>query len=201
MHLAAPKRGETVVHIGAGHGYYTAILSELVGPDGRVIAVEYDEKSAQRAKANLADRTNVSVVHGNGFDWPKDEADVVYVNFATSHPAETWIENLNIGGRLAFPLGVPPSRSIGGSNLNAVSFLVTRADGGYAVAPIAAVSFVFAEGLGPEPNGQEFKAVYKSLAKGGWNNVKSLIWRKPADDERCWHVGRGWALSFDEISA
>src|SRR5690349_16587332 len=31
------KRGEAVAHIGAGTGYFTAILAEVVGPSGRVL--------------------------------------------------------------------------------------------------------------------------------------------------------------------
>jgi len=37
---AAPQPGEHVLHIGAGVGYYTAILAELVGATGRVTAIE-----------------------------------------------------------------------------------------------------------------------------------------------------------------
>jgi protein-L-isoaspartate(D-aspartate) O-methyltransferase len=39
---AAPQPGEHVVHIGAGVGYYTAIMAELVGASGRVTAIELD---------------------------------------------------------------------------------------------------------------------------------------------------------------
>src|SRR6201999_3987174 len=42
LHAADVKPGESVVHIGIGGGYYTAILSRLVGPRGRVTAVEFD---------------------------------------------------------------------------------------------------------------------------------------------------------------
>jgi protein-L-isoaspartate(D-aspartate) O-methyltransferase len=34
------QEGETVVHIGAGTGYYSALLSKLVGPTGSVHAYE-----------------------------------------------------------------------------------------------------------------------------------------------------------------
>src|SRR5437868_3091170 len=47
------KKGERVLQIGAGTGYYSAILAELVGGTGSVIAVEYDEALAQKAKENL----------------------------------------------------------------------------------------------------------------------------------------------------
>ncbi|EAB6718403.1 SAM-dependent methyltransferase, partial [Salmonella enterica subsp. enterica] len=36
----APQPGETVSHVGAGTGYYTAILSGLVSPGGKVFAYE-----------------------------------------------------------------------------------------------------------------------------------------------------------------
>src|SRR5271170_991959 len=48
------KEGETVLQIGAGAGYYTAILAELAGPTGRVIAYEIAPDIAARAAANLA---------------------------------------------------------------------------------------------------------------------------------------------------
>ena len=47
-------RGAHVVHIGAGAGYYSAVLAEIVGAEGRVTAVEIDADLAARARANLA---------------------------------------------------------------------------------------------------------------------------------------------------
>ena len=43
------KEGETIVQIGAGAGYYTAILATLVGRKGRVIAYEIEPEMAARA--------------------------------------------------------------------------------------------------------------------------------------------------------
>ncbi|WP_309086645.1 SAM-dependent methyltransferase [Chelativorans sp.] len=48
----APEPGQTVVHLGAGTGYYSAILSHLVGPTGKVIAVEIDPRLARKRKPN-----------------------------------------------------------------------------------------------------------------------------------------------------
>ena len=58
---AAPMRGETVVHIGAGTGYYTAVLATLVGPTGWVSAYEIEADLAARAIENLRGFSNVSV--------------------------------------------------------------------------------------------------------------------------------------------
>ena len=50
----AIAEGETVLQIGAGAGYYTAILAHLVGPAGKVIAYEIEPDIAGRARENLA---------------------------------------------------------------------------------------------------------------------------------------------------
>ncbi len=65
MAQAQIEQGDHVVHIGAGTGYYTAILAHLTGPAGRVTGVEYDAGLAVRATANLSG-TRVRVVQGDG---------------------------------------------------------------------------------------------------------------------------------------
>src|ERR1700722_8113396 len=62
------KQGETVVQIGAGAGYYTAILATLVGPKGRVIAYEIEPDIAERAAANLATYPQVEVRASSGVE-------------------------------------------------------------------------------------------------------------------------------------
>src|SRR5260221_9566829 len=47
---AAPHEGDHLVHVGAGVGYYTAIMAHLVGPSGRVTAIEFDAALAAAPK-------------------------------------------------------------------------------------------------------------------------------------------------------
>ena len=47
--------------MGAGTGYYTAILAYLVGSSGKVVGYEIDNDLARRATGNLADLSNVEV--------------------------------------------------------------------------------------------------------------------------------------------
>jgi protein-L-isoaspartate(D-aspartate) O-methyltransferase len=77
-----PLTGARVVHIGAGTGYYSALLSRLVGNKGHVLAVEYDAKLLERAERNLAGYENVSLVAGDGASLAFEPVDAVYVNFA-----------------------------------------------------------------------------------------------------------------------
>jgi protein-L-isoaspartate(D-aspartate) O-methyltransferase len=97
---AAPRPGERVVHIGAGVGYYTAILAHMVG-ESRVTAIEFDGGLAERLAANFAGQPNVRALQGDGGAQIEfDPADVIYVNAGATRPADVWLDRLKGGGRL-----------------------------------------------------------------------------------------------------
>src|SRR5258708_20493724 len=47
------QAGASVAHVGSGTGYYSAILAELVGPAGKVSAIEVDPDFALQTWENL----------------------------------------------------------------------------------------------------------------------------------------------------
>ena len=53
--------GARVLHVGAGLGYYTAVMAHCTGPAGRVLAFEADPVLAAQARANLESRPWVAV--------------------------------------------------------------------------------------------------------------------------------------------
>jgi protein-L-isoaspartate(D-aspartate) O-methyltransferase len=101
---AAPQRGEAVLHVGAGVGYYTAILAELAG---RVLAYEVDAGLAARAKELLSDWQNVQVEAGDAAA-PPGRFDVIFINAGVTHPLPSWLGALNEGGRMLLPLTAHP---------------------------------------------------------------------------------------------
>jgi protein-L-isoaspartate(D-aspartate) O-methyltransferase len=100
----AIEEGETVAHIGCAVGYYSAILAEIVGPRGRVLAVELDPELCERARRNLRRWRQVEVRHGDGTQEPREPVDVVWVHGGVTHPQPRWLEAIGPGGRLAMPL-------------------------------------------------------------------------------------------------
>ena len=104
MARAPIRPGDHVVHIGTGTGYYTAIMSHLAGPSGKVTGIEVDTGLATRAKKNLSSYSNVRIVEGDGTTVPFDPADVIYVNAGVTRPADQWLDGLREGGRLILPL-------------------------------------------------------------------------------------------------
>lgn len=98
------RPGATVLQVGAGVGYFTAILAELVTDSGRVIAYEIDEGLAARAKGNLAGYGHVEVLSG---DATKAESlpalDAVIVFAGATHVPGNWLSRLGESGRVVIP--------------------------------------------------------------------------------------------------
>lgn len=196
IHALAPQPGESVVHIGAGTGYYSAILAAMVGETGHVTAVEFDPALADRADECLKPYANVELVRGSGSDWPKQPCDIVYVNFATDRPLERWVDMLKPGGRLLFPLGVPADAPGGGSVFSdrAGYLLVKRVEAGYAARFLQGVSFIWGVDL-PSGDRDSRDKLAASFRRGGALRVRGLRWKSPpAPDE--WFSGSDWGLTF-----
>jgi len=188
--------GSRVAHIGAGGGYYTAIVAELVGPDGQVIAVEIDRPLAEAAERNLKPWPQVEVRCADGAEEPRETVDVVYVSVAAAAPTAPWVQHLAPGGRLLFPLGAP-GHAVAGyrSSREAAMLLVERQGREFAARFLMPVSFVFAEALlGSDADAD---ALHLAMQRGGWEKVRSLRWGDPGPQERAWCWTPHWSLSYD----
>ncbi len=184
----SPAAGDTVVHVGAGAGYYTAILAELVGPSGHVIAYEIEPDIAERARANLIDYRQVEVHARSGVGEELPKANAIYVNAAASFPVPEWLRALKIGGRLVFPLQA--ERSSG------AMLLITRPKRGEAWPArfLCGAVFIPCEGAADRTVGERLDAAFR---RGGSNDVRSLrLDGKPG--ARDWLRADGWALSTAE---
>lgn len=93
-----------VVQIGCGLGYFSAVLSHIVGPKGSVRAIECDARLAARAAASLRPYGNVTVIHGDGCAEIGDPADVIIVHAGFASPHPLWLDSLRPRGRLLVPL-------------------------------------------------------------------------------------------------
>lgn len=193
---AGPRPGEHVVHIGAGVGYYTAILAELVGPSGQVTAVEYDPDLAARARANLEPLPQTIVEQGDGAKIDFEAADVIYVNAGTTHPAENWIEGLRDGGRLVLPLttrrGFNAADDTTPIERRGAVFRIQRNDDEFSAKWISPVAIFPCEGA---RDAQAEAALAAALDKGGWQEVTAFHYGAtlPAAED-CWLRASGWCL-------
>ena len=196
MASASPRPGEHVVHIGAGVGYYTAILAHAVGPAGRVSAIEFDSDLAERARANLAALGQVRVTQGDGSVAAFDPADVIYVNAGATRPADRWLDGLREGGRLVLPLttnqGFTASNPASIDRRGAV-FLIERRSGEYLAKWLSPVAIFPCEGMRDPASEAALAAAFE---KGGWRDVTRLCRGDDLPEENCWLRAPGWSLTY-----
>jgi protein-L-isoaspartate(D-aspartate) O-methyltransferase len=187
------KPGERVVHVGAGSGYYSALLASLTGPSGSVVAYEVDKDLAGRATSNLSAWPQVAVQDRSGAEGPLPECDVLYVNAGATAPLAVWLDVLRPGGRLLFPLTTA-------QGAGAMLLLTRTAGTGFAARFVCQALFIHCLGARDPETAQKLAEAFKTgglwslQRKGRLWEVQSLR-RNNKPDETCWVAGPGWWLS------
>ncbi len=126
--------GETVLEIGTGCGYQTAIMAPLVK---KIYSVERIRELQLKTRQLLLDLDiyNVQLKPGDGWEgWPKYAPyDGIIVTAAASELPEKLLQQLAPGGRMIIPVGPSGCQDL---------LQVTRKDGHFEEVSLGAVSFV-----------------------------------------------------------
>jgi protein-L-isoaspartate(D-aspartate) O-methyltransferase len=189
LHACAPRTGESVIHVGAGAGYYTAVLAELVGPTGSVTAFEIDQALAATASARLQEWPSVVVHPSSGIELPAGAADLIYVCAGVQRLPRAWLDSLRPGGRLGVPL--TPGDGEGG-------FLLVHQlrHGVFSARFLCPARFVPCIGA-QEP--ARVGSLAHAFRSRGLAAVRSLRRLPEPPDESCWFAGDDWWLSKRDV--
>jgi protein-L-isoaspartate(D-aspartate) O-methyltransferase len=126
-HLLNVQPTDTVLEIGTGLGYQTAILAELAQ---RVFSIEIIEELALQARHRLVRQgcTNVALKIGNGcHGWPEHAPfDKVLVTAAPDLIPPPLIYQLKPGGKMVIPAGLPDDQQLIVVEKDAAGSLSTR---------------------------------------------------------------------------
>jgi protein-L-isoaspartate(D-aspartate) O-methyltransferase len=183
------RKGDHILHIGAGSGYYTTILARLAGETGFIDAYEIDPELAQRATSNLAQFPNVRVHARSGAIGQLPACDAIYVNAGATEPMPIWLDALKPDGRLLFPLT--------SSSGNGAMLLVTRPEESDTKSEVYPARFLMHVAFVPCV-GARVESTADSLAKAfytrNWDKVQTLR-RNNSPEDTCWCAGNGWWLS------
>lgn len=91
LRAAGIRNGEVVLDVGAGTGFWTAPLSRLVGPEGRILAVDVEPIMLDELRATIATErlTNVQIAQSEDAAIPlrSDVADFAMLGFVLHEPA------------------------------------------------------------------------------------------------------------------
>jgi protein-L-isoaspartate(D-aspartate) O-methyltransferase len=109
LRLLDPRPGQRVLDVGAGSGWTTALLGELVGPSGRVVGVELEPDLARWGEANVRRTTYdwavVRTADPGVLGWPAEAPyDRILVSAAARELPAELVEQLADGGRMVLPV-------------------------------------------------------------------------------------------------
>ena len=114
------EKGATVLDLGCGTGCLTKVLSERVGPEGKVVAVDPDGERLKIARENHS-ASNITYIQADDQTFPQGQYDLIFCNIVIhwirdkKAALERIYENLRPGGCFAFTTsdGVLPVPEIG----------------------------------------------------------------------------------------
>jgi protein-L-isoaspartate(D-aspartate) O-methyltransferase len=109
LRLLRPVSGHRVLDVGAGSGWTTALLADLVGSAGTVIGVELEPALAAWGEANVRGTAyswaSVRVSEPGVLGWPAEAPyDRILVSAAATGLPEPLVDQLADGGRMVLPV-------------------------------------------------------------------------------------------------
>ena len=180
------QRGSRLIQVGAGTGYYTAILAEMVGTPGSVVAWEADAALRESARTSLAPLPNVTVNGKLEEDAPLGEFDALVAFAGVSFIPSSWVRGLRDGGAalipLVFKLGPNPGEHNGAGQV----LLVKRVVSTYVAEFVSPVLVVLAENF---RNAKTERDLMRVQVEDRWDRYRRLVSLPDASDDSQVQIG------------
>jgi len=112
IEILNPWSGEKILDVGSGSGWTSAILGEVVGEKGKVIAIEIIPELMEFGKENVknynfVEKGVVEFICADGSKGYSKEApfDKILASASAREIPRAWKEQLKVGGRIVTPIG------------------------------------------------------------------------------------------------
>ena len=112
LELLDPQRDQKILDVGSGSGWTTALLSYIVGNEGKVFGIENINELKEFGEENVEKygfikKGIVRIIQGDGSKGLPEEApfDRILVSASTDKIPQALKDQLKIGGKMVIPIG------------------------------------------------------------------------------------------------
>jgi protein-L-isoaspartate(D-aspartate) O-methyltransferase len=112
LELVQPQTGENILDIGSGSGWQTALLAHIVGDKGHVTAIEIRPELCEWGQQNVAKYdwlakgiVEMHCMSGLGGYPKRAPFDKIVAAAAGETIPDSWLEQIEVGGRIVTPIG------------------------------------------------------------------------------------------------
>ena len=101
------KKSQKVLEVGSGCGYVLALLSEIIGKNGKVYGTEIIKELAEKAGQNIIEYKNIKVYNKNGVEGLEKFSPFtrILISAASENVPQKLFEQLKDKGILVAPIG------------------------------------------------------------------------------------------------
>jgi len=108
MEMLSPQEGQSILDIGSGSGWTTALLAYIAGENGSVVGVERVDELVKFGSSNLKKykfKNAKIIAAGDELGLIGEKFDRILVSAAADEFPHELVKQLNVGGKIVIPVG------------------------------------------------------------------------------------------------
>ncbi len=137
LSLLRVHENQKVMEIGSGCGYVLALISEIIGKDGRVFGVEISKKLSEKSKKTLEGYRNILIFNKNGKYGLPEQApfDRILISAAIEKIPDVVLNQLKEDGIIVAPIGSASMQVLTSIKKHEGNFFVLKTIPGFLFVP------------------------------------------------------------------
>lgn len=137
LSLMKLNKNQKVMEIGSGCGYVLALISEIIGENGKVFGIEISQKLAEKSKQTLKNYKNILILNKDGKYGLAEEApfDKILISAALEEIPSIILNQLKENGIIVAPVGSMSMQTLTSIKRHEDNFFVLERIPGFTFVP------------------------------------------------------------------